>query len=197
MGLRFCEQAGAAFLTVARVHAVSEEQIKKTADKMVSLGLRDAGYTYLNVDGTPLACLSVVAHLRPRTAWRAWLRNAHSSRAAPCALPLYGCNAYTLLRADCWSLPVRSDDEQLQPDPARFPSGIKALADYVHAKGLKFGIYGDSGVLTCAGRAGSFGYEQKDADLFASWGVGASLHLFKVVARTHRGIDPQWAPARS
>ena len=84
-----------------------------------------------------------------------------------------------VLPADCWSLPLRSEDGQLQPDPERFPSGMKALADYVHGKGLKFGIYGDSGYLTCAGRAGSFGHERDDARLFASWGVGALLCIFK------------------
>lgn len=59
----------------------------------------------------------------------------------------------------------------LYPDPERFPSGIKALADYVHSKGLKFGIYSDAGTLTCGEQPGSFGYEEKDAQLFAEWGV--------------------------
>ena len=59
----------------------------------------------------------------------------------------------------------------LYPDRVRFPSGIKALADYVHSKGLKFGIYSDAGTLTCGDRPGSFGYEEKDAKLFAEWGV--------------------------
>lgn len=59
----------------------------------------------------------------------------------------------------------------LYPDPKRFPSGIKALADYVHSKGLKFGIYSDAGTLTCGERPGSFGYEEKDAKIFAEWGV--------------------------
>jgi alpha-galactosidase len=59
----------------------------------------------------------------------------------------------------------------LYPDPKRFPSGIKALADYVHKKGLKFGIYSDAGSMTCGDRPGSFGYEEKDAGLFADWGV--------------------------
>ena len=64
-------------------------------------------------------------------------------------------------------------DGNLVPDPARFPSGIKALADYVHAKGLKFGIYTSAGTKTCntAGFPGGLGHEQQDANLFASWGV--------------------------
>ena len=59
----------------------------------------------------------------------------------------------------------------LYPDPDRFPSGIKALADYVHSKGLKFGIYSDAGTMTCGNQPGSFGYEEKDAQLLAEWGV--------------------------
>ena len=59
----------------------------------------------------------------------------------------------------------------LYPDPKRFPSGMKALADYVHSKGLKFGIYSDAGTQTCGKQPGSFGHEEKDAKLFAEWGV--------------------------
>lgn len=71
---------------------------------------------------------------------------------------------------DCWQGP-RDADGFLQADPARFPSGIKALADYVHARGLKLGIYSDAGSKTCAGRAGSQGHEYQDALQFARWGV--------------------------
>lgn len=53
----------------------------------------------------------------------------------------------------------------------KFPSGMRAVADYVHSLGLKFGIYSSAGVLTCGRFPGSLGYEQKDADLWASWGV--------------------------
>ncbi len=56
-------------------------------------------------------------------------------------------------------------------DATKFPSGIKALADYVHSKGLKFGIYSDAGAKTCAGRPGSQGHEYQDARTYASWGV--------------------------
>jgi alpha-N-acetylgalactosaminidase len=56
---------------------------------------------------------------------------------------------------DCWLAEKRDENTgRLQPDPKRFPSGIKALADYVHSKGLKFGIYEDYGFLTCAGYPG-------------------------------------------
>jgi alpha-galactosidase len=59
----------------------------------------------------------------------------------------------------------------LYPDPDKFPSGMKALGEYIHSKGLKFGIYSDAGTKTCGEMPGSFGYEQQDAQLFADWGV--------------------------
>lgn len=72
---------------------------------------------------------------------------------------------------DCWSLKQRDAEGNLVADPAKFPSGMKALADYVHSKGLKFGIYSCAGTHTCAGHPGSFEHEFQDAALFASWGV--------------------------
>ena len=72
---------------------------------------------------------------------------------------------------DIWQGGRDSITGLLYPDAKRFPSGIKALADYVHSKGLKFGIYSDAGTMTCGDRPGSFGYEEKDAKLFADWGV--------------------------
>lgn len=100
---------------------INEDLIKATADKMVELGLVDAGYIYLNLDD-------------------GW----HGER-----------------------------DEQgfIHEDPVKFPSGIKALADYLHSKGIKLGIYSDAGWKTCAGCAGSFGHEFQDAYTYAQWGV--------------------------
>jgi alpha-galactosidase len=102
----------------------NETTIKAVADAFVAKGLRDAGYTYVNID-------------------------------------------------DCWALPQRDAQGDLVPDPARFPSGVKALADYVHARGMKFGIYTSAGTKTCntAGFPGGLGHEQQDANLFTSWGV--------------------------
>ena len=71
---------------------------------------------------------------------------------------------------DCWH-GVRDVQGFIQPDANKFPSGIKALADYVHAKGLKLGIYSDVGNQTCGGRPGSRGHEYQDALTYASWGV--------------------------
>lgn len=100
---------------------IDEALIRGVADMMVSSGLRDAGYTYLNLD-------------------------------------------------DCWH-GERDADGFIQPDPVRFPSGMKALADYVHSKGLKIGIYSDAGSETCGGKPGSQGHEYQDAIQYARWGI--------------------------
>ncbi|GAA3012983.1 hypothetical protein GCM10020229_25370 [Kitasatospora albolonga] len=102
----------------------NESMVRGIADLFVSQGLREAGYTYVNLD-------------------------------------------------DCWALPSRNAAGDLVADPVRFPNGIKAVADYVHAKGLKFGIYSSAGTKTCDGKGfpGGLGHEQQDADLWASWGV--------------------------
>ncbi len=71
---------------------------------------------------------------------------------------------------DCWQS-ARDAQGNILADPATFPSGIKALADYVHSKGLKLGLYTDVGTLTCAGRRGSVGHEYQDALQYAKWGV--------------------------
>jgi alpha-galactosidase len=102
---------------------ISEKLIDSVADAFVSAGLKDAGYTYVNIDDT-------------------W-----SNKAG------------------------RASDGSLQADPAKFPDGISAVADHIHAAGLKLGIYGDRGTATCGGYPGSQGYETQDAGTFASWGV--------------------------
>ena len=71
---------------------------------------------------------------------------------------------------DCWQV-TRDENGNIVADPHRFPSGIKALADYVHSLGLKFGIYSDAGSKTCAGRPGGLGHEYQDAVQYATWGV--------------------------
>lgn len=71
---------------------------------------------------------------------------------------------------DCWQV-GRDKEGNIVPDPQKFAGGIKALADYVHSKGLKFGIYSDAGTGTCQNRPGSRGYEFQDARQYAAWGV--------------------------
>ena len=98
---------------------VTDKDIRQAADLMVSSGMRDAGYVYLNIDDT----------------WEG-KRDANGV--------------------------LHTND--------KFPD-MKALADYVHGKGLKLGIYSSPGDKTCAGFEGSLGHEQQDADLYASWGI--------------------------
>lgn len=71
---------------------------------------------------------------------------------------------------DCWH-GQRDSLGFIQADPEKFPSGMKALADYVHSKGLKIGLYSDAGRSTCGGRPGSFGHEYQDALQYAKWGI--------------------------
>jgi len=93
---------------------------------------------------------------------------------------------------DCWAV-SRDAQDNIQPDPNAFPSGMRALADYVHSRKLKFGLYSgtritytflfivfikfsllntlDAGTKTCAGRPASLGYETKDANTYANWTV--------------------------
>jgi alpha-galactosidase len=79
---------------------------------------------------------------------------------------------------DCWFDPVRDAHGDLRGDPTRFPSGMRALGDYLHARGLKFGLYGTPAARTCGqyvglypGSTGSKGHEAADARQFAAWGV--------------------------
>src|SRR6201998_1136236 len=71
---------------------------------------------------------------------------------------------------DCWQV-SRDENGFIVADPQHFPSGVKVLADYVHSKGLKFGLYSDAGAKTCAGRPGSQGTEYQDALQYARWGA--------------------------
>lgn len=72
---------------------------------------------------------------------------------------------------DGWMTMQRNTQGDLVPDPVKFPHGMKAVADYVHSKGLKFGLYNCAGTKTCAGYPGTRGYEYQDARLYASLGI--------------------------
>ena len=72
---------------------------------------------------------------------------------------------------DIWALKERDKAGRLVPDPEKFPHGMKYLSDYIHSKGLKFGMYSSAGYQTCAGYPASFEYEWTDAASFAEWGV--------------------------
>lgn len=76
-----------------------------------------------------------------------------------------------LVLDDGWMADKRSSGGNLLADPNKFPSGMKSLGEYIHSKGLKYGIYQDRGHSTCMRLPGSFGHEQMDMDTFAEWGV--------------------------
>jgi len=91
---------------------------------------------------------------------------------------------------DCWAEPQRNAQGNLVPNRTRFPNGIKAVADYVHSKGLKFGIYTSAGTKTCnrdGGFPGGLGHEKQDANMFASWGVD----YLKYDNCNNQGVDAQ------
>lgn len=83
---------------------------------------------------------------------------------------LYDCGWNTVVMDDLWH-DKRAADGTPMPNATRFPNGVKAVADYVHANGMKFGIYTDAAEQTCAGAFGSYGYEDIDARTYAKWGV--------------------------
>ena len=87
---------------------------------------------------------------------------------------------------DCWQV-SRDASGIIVADPARFPSGIKPLADYVHSKGLKLGIYTDAGTATCEKRPGSLNHEDQDAKTYASWGID----YVKIDWCNAEGLDPE------
>ena len=72
---------------------------------------------------------------------------------------------------DCWAKKKRDENGKMVPNPEKFPNGMKAVADYVHSKGLKFGMYSCVGTMTCAGYPGSHNHEYTDAGTFAQWGI--------------------------
>lgn len=122
---------------------------------------------------TPLA-------LTPTMGWNSWNTFGHAINEAvvretadaliATGLKDHGYNYIVI--DDCWSVKDRRDaNGDLIPDPEKFPSGIKALADDLHEKGFKLGIYSDAAEKTCAGYPGSLGFEEQDAKLWASWGI--------------------------
>jgi alpha-galactosidase len=118
---------------------------------------------------------------------------------------------------DGWETRTRDAHQDLLADPKKFPHGIKALADYIHSRGLKFGIYNCAGTMTCARYPGARGHEYADAITYASWGVDylkfdwcytkdinpqeAYATMSKALKATHRpivfslcnwGVDDPW-----
>ncbi|KAJ3042207.1 hypothetical protein HDV00_007917 [Rhizophlyctis rosea] len=118
--------------------------------------------------------------LTPALGWNSWNAGGCSAASASFALQtaknfqslgLQRLGYQYIVIDDCWSLKSRNSSGYLVPDPSKFPNGIKGLADQIHSMGLKFGLYGCAGTKTCGGYPGSQGYETKDAQTMASWGV--------------------------
>jgi alpha-galactosidase len=116
--------------------------------------------------------------LTPPMGWNSWNKfacdnNEQTVRSTADAMVASGMRdagyQYVVID-DCWQT-ARDANGFIVADPAKFPSGIKALADYIHSRGLKFGIYSDAGRLTCGGRPGGEGHEYQDALTYARWGV--------------------------
>jgi alpha-galactosidase len=116
---------------------------------------------------------------RPPMGWNSWnawgcaVTEAHVREAAD-RLVATGMRelGYRLVAIDdCWMAPDRAADGTLRADPVRFPSGIPALAGYVHRLGLQLGIYASPGLRTCQNLPGSWQHESQDAATFAAWGV--------------------------
>ncbi|KAM3574912.1 hypothetical protein VYU27_003138 [Nannochloropsis oceanica] len=101
---------------------IDEALLKETAQLLIDTGLKDKGYSYVNLD-------------------------------------------------DCWMERNRTADGRLVEDPIKFPSGLKALGEYLHGLGFKFGIYSSAGYATCEKYPASLGMEELDAQTWANWGV--------------------------
>jgi alpha-galactosidase len=133
---------------------INAQDFRDMADLFVQTGLRDAGYDYVNIDDCWMKGRDIA---RTDAAGRA---AAGRSTTAP----------YRLIPDPAY-FPDVDRDGNGTIDPSEHGDGIAALADYVHARGLKLGIYEDAGATTCQGLAGSLGYEQVDAQTFADWGI--------------------------
>jgi alpha-galactosidase len=116
--------------------------------------------------------------LTPPMGWNSWNKfgcdiDEQKVRHAADAMAASGMRdagySYVIID-DCWQ-GARDAHGFIQADPKRFPSGLKALSDYIHLKGLKFGIYSDAGIRTCDERPGSRGHEYQDAAQYAAWGA--------------------------
>ena len=158
--------------------------MRKTVKRWLTLILIFGLLTTLFVTSnlTQVSALNNGLSLTPPMGWNSWNLfagniNETLIKGVADAMVSSGMQAagyqYVNLDDNWMANPARDASGNLKADPTRFPSGMKALADYVHSKGLKIGIYGDHGSMTCMGipQSGSYGYEQRDANTFASWGI--------------------------
>lgn len=90
---------------------------------------------------------------------------------------------------DCWAEKERDENGKLVPDKEKFPNGMKAVADYIHSKGLKFGMYSCVGTMTCAGYPGSYMHEYTDAQTFAEWGIDFLKYDYCYRSKSTAGVE--------
>ncbi|MGF1425582.1 NEW3 domain-containing protein [Kitasatospora sp. LaBMicrA B282] len=153
--------------------------MRKTWAMLTTTALAAAALVGIPMTATPAAALGNDLALTPPMGWNDWnafgcgvseqLVEQTADKIVSSGLAAAGYQYVNI--DDCWLTHSRDAAGNLVPDPTKFPDGIKGVADYVHAKGLKLGIYESAGTLTCAGYPGSLGHEKQDAAAFASWGV--------------------------
>ncbi|WP_236652305.1 glycoside hydrolase family 27 protein [Streptacidiphilus neutrinimicus] len=153
--------------------------MRKTWAALVAASLAASALAAVPLTAAPAAALANGLALTPPMGWNDWnafgcdvsekLVEQTADKIVASGLKAAGYQYVNI--DDCWMTHDRDANGDLVPDPAKFPDGIKGVADYVHAKGLKLGIYESAGTLTCAGYPGSLGHEKQDAATFASWGV--------------------------
>jgi Alpha-galactosidase len=118
-----------------------------------------------------LSCLITVAYFL--------LCHFEKSQPQVALTPPMGWNSWNLFEEEVFGSIViddywvggRNANNELYPAPRRFPNGMKALANYIHARGVKLGIYSDAAAPACGGVTGSYNFEEQDAGTFASWGI--------------------------
>lgn len=143
--------------------------------------------TLMLLSATPIAAYDNGMARTPPMGWNSWCTDSLCNLAGhdPCSEHMVRTTADAMVEQgmsalgykyvtldDCWSAKTRDADGRLQPEPKAFPNGMKNLSDYVHSKGLLFGVYTCVGTKTCKGdRPGSYGHYERDAQTLASWGV--------------------------
>ncbi|GAC1660481.1 MAG: hypothetical protein NVS9B4_11520 [Candidatus Acidiferrum sp.] len=152
------------------------------------------GATFCHVSAAQSSGAKTQLAQTPPMGWNSWNKfackvNEQLVRETADAMVTSGMQAagYQYVNIDdCWQI-SRAEDGSIVIDATAFPSGIKALADYVHGKGLKLGVYTDAGRLTCQKRPGSLNHEAQDINTYASWGVD----YVKIDWCAAEGLDPE------
>jgi alpha-galactosidase len=133
----------------------------------------------ISLDGGRVMALNNGLALTPPMGWNSWNKFGGGATEtivkeiadAMVSSGMKDCGYQYIVLDDWWMASSRDSSGNLVPDATKFPNGMKVVADYVHSKGLKMGLYEDRGTATCCGLPGSHGHEVQDANTFASWGI--------------------------